>query len=125
LSFRRSKFVANSNHLGTKEQHLNAAALRDLKISRLSSRRFLMTIGSRGWAGSGVILDPDQARDDVKPWSRMSGRVAQDMLSEINVVKKLEDHLDAPAAQVKIRCRQCQSLNEETAKFCNQCGAAI
>jgi hypothetical protein len=27
--------------------------------------------------------------------------------------------------QVKVRCRQCQTLNEETARFCNQCGATM
>jgi hypothetical protein len=26
---------------------------------------------------------------------------------------------------IKIRCRGCQALNEESAKFCNQCGAVI
>lgn len=26
---------------------------------------------------------------------------------------------------VKVRCRSCQSLNDEAAKFCDQCGAAI
>jgi hypothetical protein len=26
---------------------------------------------------------------------------------------------------VRVRCRGCQALNEETARFCNQCGAAI
>jgi hypothetical protein len=27
--------------------------------------------------------------------------------------------------RVKIRCKSCEGLNEETAKFCNQCGAPI
>jgi hypothetical protein len=26
---------------------------------------------------------------------------------------------------IKIRCRGCQALNDESAKFCNQCGAVI
>lgn len=26
---------------------------------------------------------------------------------------------------IKIRCRNCQALNEESAKFCNQCGAEM
>jgi hypothetical protein len=26
---------------------------------------------------------------------------------------------------VKVRCRGCQALNDETAKFCNQCGAEV
>ena len=52
-------------------------------------------------------------------------RKLQDALSEVNIVKKLEEHLDAPPAQVKVRCRQCQTLNDETSKFCNQCGAEL
>lgn len=27
--------------------------------------------------------------------------------------------------RIKVRCRSCRSLNDETAKFCDQCGAAI
>jgi hypothetical protein len=26
---------------------------------------------------------------------------------------------------IKVRCRKCRALNNETAKFCDQCGAAI
>ena len=86
---------------------------------------FMMNIGAKGWSGGGVILDPEKARQDVEPWSRMAGGVAQDALSEIDVVKKIGDRLNAPAPQVKIRCQKCQALNEPTAKFCSQCGSAI
>jgi len=84
----------------------------------------IMGIGARGLAGSGIILDPEKARADVEPWSRLGGGVVQDALSEVGIAKKLEDRLDAPQ-QVKIRCRKCQMLNDDTAKFCNQCGSAI
>jgi hypothetical protein len=86
---------------------------------------FLLKVGAKGWAGSGVILDPKKAREEVEPWSRMAGGMAQDALSEIEVVKKVEEHLSAPPPQVKIRCQKCQALNEESAKFCNQCGSAL
>src|SRR5262245_41972221 len=69
---------------------------------------FLMNIGARGWAGSGVVLNPEKARRDVEPWSRMAGGMAQDALSEVEVVKKAEERLNAPASQVKVRCRSCQ-----------------
>jgi RNA polymerase subunit RPABC4/transcription elongation factor Spt4 len=82
-------------------------------------------VGAKGWAGSGIVLDPEKARKDVEPWSRMGGGVEQDALSEVEVVKKIEDRLDSPAPQVKVRCRKCQTLNDETAKFCNQCGSSI
>ena len=55
----------------------------------------------------------------------MSGGIANDALSEIDVVSKLANRLDASAPTVKVRCQKCQTLNEETAKFCNQCGAGI
>ena len=84
----------------------------------------MMNVGARGLAGSGFVLDPEKARKDVEPWSRMGGGVVQDALSEVDVVKKLEDRLDAPEPQIKVRCRKCHTLNDETAKFCNQCGAA-
>ena len=71
------------------------------------------------------MLDPERAREDLEPWSHMGGGMVQDALSEVNVVKKLEDRLDGGAPQVKVRCRACQALNDEAAKFCNQCGAAL
>ena len=85
----------------------------------------LMNIGVRGPAGSGLVLDPEKARQDLEPWSRMGGGVIQDALSEVNVVKKIEEGIGNPKLQVKVRCQKCQGLNDETAKFCNQCGAAI
>jgi RNA polymerase subunit RPABC4/transcription elongation factor Spt4 len=79
---------------------------------------FLKRIGERGWAGSGVILDPDKARTDLEPWSRMAGGVVQDALTEV-------DRATLSQPQVKVRCLKCQNLNDETAKFCQQCGARI
>lgn len=85
---------------------------------------FIHGIGKQGLAGSGIVPDPEQARRDVEPWSRMSGGVLQDTISEVGIVRKLEERLEAQP-EIKLRCRQCQTLNDETAKFCNQCGAAI
>ena len=33
----------------------------------------LSHVGRSGLAGSGVILDPEQAREDLKPWNKMAG----------------------------------------------------
>ncbi len=85
----------------------------------------LMNIGARGAAGSGLVLDPEKARQDLEPWSRMGGGVVEDALSEVNVVKKLEEGIGNLQPQVKVRCRKCQALNDETAKFCDQCGAPM
>ena len=39
-------------------------------------------IGRAGAAGSGLILDPEKAREDIEPWSRMTGGVVKDALNE-------------------------------------------
>lgn len=88
----------------------------------------LTNLGRMGLAGSGVVLDPEQAREDVKPWSKMAGGVINDTISEIDLVKNLAEGNageEAPTQIIKVRCRACQALNDETAKYCNQCGQAI
>ena len=88
-------------------------------------------IGKRGLAGSGVILDPEQAREDVEPWSRMAGGMTNDVLSEVEPVQKIADGLSGHHKNeesepiVKVRCRNCRTLNDEDAKFCDQCGQAM
>lgn len=39
-------------------------------------------VGARGAAGAGVVLDPQQARRDLEPWSRMAGGMLQDAVDE-------------------------------------------
>lgn len=85
----------------------------------------LANLGEKGLAGSGAVLDLEKAREDLEPWSRMAGGMVQDALSEVNVVKKIEERGGNDQPLVKVRCRKCATLNEETAKFCNQCGAPL
>lgn len=90
----------------------------------------MMTVGRAGLAGAGVVLDPQKARKDLEPWNRAAGGMASDALDEVDLAKKLARKLDEPAAAaagpvVKVRCRGCAALNDEHAKFCNQCGAAM
>lgn len=42
----------------------------------------LANIGKLGASGSGLLLDPQQARRDVEPWSRSTGGVLNDVLDE-------------------------------------------
>jgi hypothetical protein len=79
----------------------------------------LMSVGARGFAGSGILLNPDRTRRDLEPWSRMVGGVVDDALAEV------DSDRGGTAAPVKIRCRQCQALNDENSKYCGHCGAAI
>jgi hypothetical protein len=89
----------------------------------------LMNIGARGAAGSGLLLDPEKARKDVEPWARMAGGITSDALSEVEPVQRVVEHITNEKGEtkpvVKVRCPKCRALNDETAKFCNQCGAPL
>lgn len=91
----------------------------------------IANLGSRGLAGSGMLLDPEKAREDLEPWNRMAGGMTNDALSEVGVVKAFEktlskdDENSAPREVVKVRCRACNALNDEDAKFCDQCGGEL
>lgn len=77
-------------------------------------------IGSRGLAGSGVVLDPEKAREGLEPYSRMAGGMVKDALEEADV------NMDSQAEKViMVRCRACRTLNEEESKFCQECGEKI
>jgi hypothetical protein len=77
-------------------------------------------IGARGLAGSGVLLDPEKARDELEPYSRMAGGLAKDLLEEANIKIGGE-----PAKVIVVKCRSCGGLNQESAKFCQECGAKL
>jgi hypothetical protein len=85
----------------------------------------LTKVGRHGAAGAGLILDPEQARKDVEPWSRAAGGMANDALSEVDLARKIGEGLGNPKPHVKVRCRKCQALSDETAKFCGQCGERL
>ena len=55
----------------------------------------------------------------------MAGGVVQDALSETEILKRDKDAPNAPAPLVKVRCRNFHALNDENAKFCDQCGSAM
>lgn len=80
----------------------------------------LRGIGARGLAGSGTILDPDQAKEELEPYSRAAGGMAKDFLEEADI--KLGGNTEQV---VMIRCRECGKLNEEDSKFCQECGQEV
>ena len=82
----------------------------------------LRSIGAAGWAGSGVILNPKRGRQDLKPWSKMAGGMVNDALEEVDAVKNAQT---APREVVKVRCPKCRTLNDENARFCDNCGQAL
>lgn len=78
-------------------------------------------IGARGLAGSGVVLDPHQARDDLHPYTNAAGGMVRDVLDGADI-----DLPNTEESQViLIRCNDCRKLNEETDKFCSECGASL
>lgn len=81
----------------------------------------VMNIGAKGAAGSGLLLDPDQAREDLKPFNEAKGGMINDVISNIDVVDKITKPNEEKEV-IKIRCRSCGSLNDEDAKFCKSCG---
>jgi hypothetical protein len=85
----------------------------------------MMSVGRRGAAGAGIVLDPQQAREDLEPWSRMKGGMMQDGMEELHVVRKMEESFPTPAPQIKVRCPSCKALNDENDRFCGQCGSQM
>ena len=82
----------------------------------------LQSVGARGLRGSGVILDPDGARDDLAPYSRMAGGMLGDAVeaSGIDLGQR-----SAGAPEIMVRCLACDQLNEEDSKFCQECGEPL
>ncbi|HBN84077.1 MAG TPA: hypothetical protein DDZ89_09555 [Clostridiales bacterium] len=81
-------------------------------------------IGARGTAGSGLLLDPEKAREDLKPFNEAKGGMINDALSNIDVVNKIAQSQQGKEV-IKIRCKSCGGLNDEDAKFCKGCGKPI
>lgn len=80
-------------------------------------------VAARGVAGSGLTLDPDRARDDLEPWARTGGGLLKDALDEAGIGGERDRPEDDPI--VKVRCRECGTLNDDDARFCDACGAKL
>lgn len=70
----------------------------------------LRMIGVRGLAGSGVVLDPDKARDDLEPWARMAGGIVKDAADEAGVTPGAASNRDMPFDE---RLRRLARLHAE------------
>jgi hypothetical protein len=83
----------------------------------------IRAVGARGLSGSGVVLDPEQAREDLHPYTNAAGGMIRDALDGADLDLGQQQTTASPA--IMIRCGECRKLNEETDKFCSECGASM
>lgn len=72
---------------------------------------FLRQVGRMGMAGSGIKLDPEEARRDVEPWARMTGGVGKDAIDETGI--KLGSQPSAEELPFDERIRRLQKLRQD------------
>jgi hypothetical protein len=86
-----------------------------------------MGVGRGGLAGSGLLLDPEQAKRDLEPYARIGGGLTDAAFSEMPTVREaIADLAGAePPEVIKVRCRECKALNDQHDRFCGQCGAKM
>ena len=119
-----SVFITFAMHFGdfsNFESQAKSNAFRAISgMGLLMIGAIVRNIGARGLSGSGVMLDPEKAREDLEPYSRMTGGMVKDALDEADI--------DLGARQQKvimIKCQSCGKLNDEDSKFCRECGKKL
>ena len=89
-----------------------------------ASGAVMLSVGRKGLAGSGIILSPEGERKDLEPWNRSKGRQMQDMLEETQLDEMLQNS-NTQKIVVKVRCSECNHLNDEEDKYCGECGTKM
>ena len=85
----------------------------------------MMSIGRHGAAGSGFVLDPRRAREELKPFARQAGGMVKDAMDAAGVRPGAFADRRPETTVVKIRCRACGALSDESSRFCGQCGKPL
>lgn len=79
-------FAAHFGDFSNFEQRGRSSAMRAvLGIVLMMAGGIMAGIGRMGLSGSGIKLDPEEARRDVEPWSRMAGGTLKDLLDEAGI----------------------------------------
>ena len=75
----------------------------------------LRIVVARGTAGGGLVLDPQKAREDLKPWSRMGGGMLKDALEAAGISAGGKGDPDAPSTPLPFdeQLRRLHRLHEE------------
>ncbi len=82
-----------------------------LGVLMVGAGQFMMRVGARGVAGSGLMLDPRRTREDLEPWSRAAGGMVNDALDEANIdLHHDEDGNELPFDE---KLRRLESLRKE------------
>ena len=114
--------ILNFGNFDNFEGRAKSSAFRSFGgIVMIAVGQIIRLVGARGVAGSGVVLDPDRAREDLHPYTNAAGGMVRDVMdgAEIDLDNRANDQI------IVIRCTQCRKLNEETDKFCGECGASL
>ncbi len=123
LSF-ASTFVTFAMHFGDFSQFESRAKSDMFRafggMALMAVGLIVKSIGAAGLAGSGTVLDPEQARKDLEPYSRMVGGMVKDALEEVKPGAGTK-----PEKVIMIKCPACGKLNEEDSKFCQECGKPL
>ena len=85
--------------------------------------QFLRSAGAKGLAGSGVVLDPQRAREELSPYSEAIGGMVRDAVAGFKEGEEKSGEMER--TKVMVRCINCRALNDEAAKYCSQCGKAL
>ena len=114
-------YIVNFGGSSNSESNVKSAMYRAFGgIALLIVGMIIRSIGARGLAGSGAVLDPEKARQELEPYSRMAGGMVKDALDEAEV-----NLGGRPEKVVMIKCPSCGKLNEDDSKFCQECGKEL
>ncbi len=82
-----------------------------LGVLMIGAGQFLMRVGARGAAGSGLVLDPQRSRQDLEPWSRAAGGMVHDALDEA----RLDAHQEQEGNDLPFdeKLRRLEALRKE------------
>lgn len=109
-----SVFLTSAMNFGNFENFENrtrSTALRAFAgMAMLMAGGVLLGVGRAGLAGSGVVLDPEQAREDLEPWSRMTGGMVKDAIEESGIALGQQSGVDSGFAE---KMRPLHALFEE------------
>jgi hypothetical protein len=79
-------FMARFGDFSDFESRSRAGMMRTiLGMICIAVGQLMMRFGRSGLAGSGMILDPQRTREELEPWSRMSGGILKDTLDEAGI----------------------------------------